>query len=264
MVSPCPTDLDDDFAIGLSDLVALLAAWGPCDPKEPECPADLDADGQVGFGDLVGLLADWGPCAFDAVHLWAAADGTVPTCWATQDDGCTDGSFPMGAYASTFESVYTLTGIPISITAPTAIVDIAVVGGNAFTPWADYDLRIAVHGSLAHFASDPLNGDVISVEQIAIQPSPPVLFGGSSATLGFDNHYVELAFAPFVLPPGDHVMVIAFRSFTEFHISESTVDAGSAWRVTSFMPGQVRSYRADLGYPTGTPAIDVVGWVLPE
>ena len=84
------------------------------------------------------------------LHLWAAADGTVPTCWATQDDDCTDGSYPMGAYASTFESVYTLTGIPITITAPTAIVDIAVVGGNAFTPWPDYDLRIAVHGSLAH------------------------------------------------------------------------------------------------------------------
>jgi len=55
----CPSDLDGDGATGFSDLLALLAAWGPC----PECPEDLDADDVVGFMDLITLLAAWGPCA---------------------------------------------------------------------------------------------------------------------------------------------------------------------------------------------------------
>jgi hypothetical protein len=53
-------DLDGDGAIGLADLVVLLAAWGPCPPPGPGCAADLDGDGAVGFEDLVILLASWG------------------------------------------------------------------------------------------------------------------------------------------------------------------------------------------------------------
>lgn len=48
-------DLDGDGIVGFTDLVALLAAWGPC----PGCPADLDGDGEVTFDDLVALLANW-------------------------------------------------------------------------------------------------------------------------------------------------------------------------------------------------------------
>ena len=55
---PCPWDLDANGSIGASDLLALLASWGPC----KGCPGDFDADGTVGASDLLALLANWGPC----------------------------------------------------------------------------------------------------------------------------------------------------------------------------------------------------------
>jgi hypothetical protein len=54
----CPGDLDRDGEIGFGDLLALLAAWGPCDA----CDEDLDASGDVGFGDLLIVLGSWGGC----------------------------------------------------------------------------------------------------------------------------------------------------------------------------------------------------------
>ncbi|MHC4970543.1 MAG: dockerin type I domain-containing protein [Planctomycetota bacterium] len=53
-------DLDGDGAVGVTDFLLLLAAWGPCpDPPEP-CPADLDGDGIVSVIDFLILLAHWG------------------------------------------------------------------------------------------------------------------------------------------------------------------------------------------------------------
>lgn len=49
-------DLDRDGVVGLADLLALLADWGPC---EDRCPADLDGSGAVGLGDLLIVLASW-------------------------------------------------------------------------------------------------------------------------------------------------------------------------------------------------------------
>ena len=56
--APCPWDLDDSGSVGASDLLALLASWGPC----KGCPADFDDSGNVGASDLLALLANWGPC----------------------------------------------------------------------------------------------------------------------------------------------------------------------------------------------------------
>jgi hypothetical protein len=56
--SPPPCDVDGDFAIGVTDFLALLSAWGP----NPGHPADLDGDGSVGVADFLGLLSMWGPC----------------------------------------------------------------------------------------------------------------------------------------------------------------------------------------------------------
>jgi hypothetical protein len=56
----CAGDFDDDGAIGFTDLLVLLAAWGPCGGA---CPEDLGGDGTVGFADLIVLLAAWGGCA---------------------------------------------------------------------------------------------------------------------------------------------------------------------------------------------------------
>jgi len=55
--STCPWDLDGG-GVGITDLLALLAAWGP----NPGHPADFDGDGNVGITDFLALLANWGPC----------------------------------------------------------------------------------------------------------------------------------------------------------------------------------------------------------
>lgn len=49
-------DVNGDEGVDIVDLLALLAAWGPCD----DCTADLDGDGTVGIADLLALLANWG------------------------------------------------------------------------------------------------------------------------------------------------------------------------------------------------------------
>lgn len=54
----CPEDLDGNGSVGFSDILALLADWGPC----AGCAADLDGNGTVAFADLLILLAEWGRC----------------------------------------------------------------------------------------------------------------------------------------------------------------------------------------------------------
>ena len=54
----CTGDIDGNGIVGASDVLALLAAWGP----NPLHPADLNGDGVVGAADIVTLLANWGPC----------------------------------------------------------------------------------------------------------------------------------------------------------------------------------------------------------
>jgi hypothetical protein len=54
----CLWDLDASGAVGIFDLLALLAAWG----TDPAGPPDFDGDGVVGITDLLALLAAWGPC----------------------------------------------------------------------------------------------------------------------------------------------------------------------------------------------------------
>ena len=60
IVFPSATgDLDGDGMVGLSDLVILLANWGPCADCD-DCPADLNDDCAVGMADLLLLLGNWG------------------------------------------------------------------------------------------------------------------------------------------------------------------------------------------------------------
>jgi bacillopeptidase F len=54
----CPADIDGDGAVGVTDFLALLAAWGP----NPGHPADIDGDGEVGINDFLELLSGWGAC----------------------------------------------------------------------------------------------------------------------------------------------------------------------------------------------------------
>ncbi len=54
-----PADVDGDGTVGLDDLLAVLAAFGPCPGGGDPCPADVDGDGDVAFADLVAVLDAW-------------------------------------------------------------------------------------------------------------------------------------------------------------------------------------------------------------
>ena len=57
MRSSVPPILDGDGTVGVTDLIALITAWGPC-----SCAADLDGNGAVDVVDLVALITAWGGC----------------------------------------------------------------------------------------------------------------------------------------------------------------------------------------------------------
>ena len=48
-------DVDGDQNVNVTDLLAVIANWGPCS----DCLADLDGDGMVAIDDLLQVLADW-------------------------------------------------------------------------------------------------------------------------------------------------------------------------------------------------------------
>ncbi|MBT8483940.1 MAG: VCBS repeat-containing protein [Phycisphaerae bacterium] len=58
-VGDVPGDVDGDGSVGFTDLLALLAAWGPCLPPPDPCPADFDGNGVVDFVDLLVVLSGW-------------------------------------------------------------------------------------------------------------------------------------------------------------------------------------------------------------
>ena len=51
-----PADVDADGAVGITDFLAVLGAWGTCSG----CLEDIDNDGIVGITDFLAVLADWG------------------------------------------------------------------------------------------------------------------------------------------------------------------------------------------------------------
>ena len=55
----CLGDIDNSGAVDFTDLVGVIAAWGPCGG----CAADLNNSGAVDFADLVILLAAFGDCS---------------------------------------------------------------------------------------------------------------------------------------------------------------------------------------------------------
>lgn len=60
-VAIVPGDLDEDGDVDVTDLLALLAVWGPCpDPCPPTCAGDINGDCTVSVVDLLVLLANWG------------------------------------------------------------------------------------------------------------------------------------------------------------------------------------------------------------
>ncbi len=57
IVNLCVPDIDGDGQVAVTDLVAIIVAWGTDDPS-----ADLNDDGVVDVTDLVTVITTWGPC----------------------------------------------------------------------------------------------------------------------------------------------------------------------------------------------------------
>lgn len=55
----CPADFNSDQSVNVTDLLGLLAAWGPCPAP---CSEDINDDGSVNVTDLLSLLAGWSAC----------------------------------------------------------------------------------------------------------------------------------------------------------------------------------------------------------
>jgi hypothetical protein len=51
-----PGDVTGDGVVNVTDLLRVLAAWGPCS----HCPEDLDGDDAVTVADLLLVLVNWG------------------------------------------------------------------------------------------------------------------------------------------------------------------------------------------------------------
>jgi hypothetical protein len=55
-VDSVPGDITGDGVVDVSDILALIGNWGPCDGY---CPADLNGDGMVNVSDILLLLSYW-------------------------------------------------------------------------------------------------------------------------------------------------------------------------------------------------------------
>jgi len=56
--SRCLADVDDDNAVNVTDLLAIISAWGAC----PVCDADINGDSNVNVTDLLSVISEWGSC----------------------------------------------------------------------------------------------------------------------------------------------------------------------------------------------------------
>jgi V8-like Glu-specific endopeptidase len=53
----CPSDVNSDGMTNVSDILAVVSAWGTTDPDY-----DVDGSGVVGVSDLLVIIDAWGPC----------------------------------------------------------------------------------------------------------------------------------------------------------------------------------------------------------
>ncbi len=58
---PIPGDINHDGHVNVTDLLAVINAWGPCAPPcPPTCPADVTGDCNVNVSDLLLVITNWG------------------------------------------------------------------------------------------------------------------------------------------------------------------------------------------------------------
>ncbi|MHC5114383.1 MAG: S8 family serine peptidase [Planctomycetota bacterium] len=51
-----PEDVNEDGVVNFADILAIVAAWGPC----VDCDADVNGDDVVNFADILAVVAAWG------------------------------------------------------------------------------------------------------------------------------------------------------------------------------------------------------------
>lgn len=67
-VDTCPPDIappNGDGIVNVSDLLAVINAWGPCPAPPASCPADFvppGGNGVVNVSELLGVINAWGLC----------------------------------------------------------------------------------------------------------------------------------------------------------------------------------------------------------
>lgn len=133
--APLAGDADGDFAVGSSDLDAVIAYWG----QTGDLPADLNGDGAVNIDDLDLLLAHWGDSAevpTDGVsRYWVPTHGGLGQSWVQpgfNDSGWLPSVLGLG-YETSGNNYAPL--IATQVPAPAASVylrstfDVASVGG---------------------------------------------------------------------------------------------------------------------------------------
>ena len=57
--APCAGDVDGDSMVDVTDLLAVISAWGPCSG----CDADVDGSGTIDVTDLLAIISAWGSCS---------------------------------------------------------------------------------------------------------------------------------------------------------------------------------------------------------
>lgn len=58
--SPIAGDVNGDGQVNVTDLLAVIGAWGTCQPAPSQCPADFNDDGVVNVTDLLTVVGNWG------------------------------------------------------------------------------------------------------------------------------------------------------------------------------------------------------------
>lgn len=58
--SAVPGDVNGDGQVNVTDLLAVISAWGPCPAPPTACAADVTHDGQVNVTDLLLVISNWG------------------------------------------------------------------------------------------------------------------------------------------------------------------------------------------------------------
>lgn len=63
IVPICAADTNNDGSINVTDLLAVINAWGACTlPCPPQCAADTNGDCAIDVSDLLAVINAWGPC----------------------------------------------------------------------------------------------------------------------------------------------------------------------------------------------------------